>query len=335
MNTFSIEHPSGNQYELDWHDDNAPTDDQLGDILDQHTGLPAPDSWDQNFSPNTTHTSYGGNDLTNTQTMPAQGDIFRGGDAHWWNPTPPAKPTLFPKDNPNGRGVVVYVNGSFSDHTAWTQPFVDSVNKTFTPVHQEVFDWDRSGAGETQTGMAMSDIKGNGPDRLTALISSLRDRYPGQPVLVIGHSNGGNVGYQSVLQGGTYDVSGRPDYLIRLGSPILNDTTGQQMDNDTNTQVIDAYDPDNPNDKRSSPGNRVRSTYSTVAGGGNPTPADTANWHAAEVTPPKSDGLGAQQHTSMISPEVWWQLQGPMLDCGILNGMRGRIYNPYTNRWSR
>jgi|SRR5579883_1788624 len=39
MNTFSIVHPSGEQYELDWYNNHsAPTNRQLGDILTAHTG---------------------------------------------------------------------------------------------------------------------------------------------------------------------------------------------------------------------------------------------------------------------------------------------------------
>lgn len=41
MNTFTIDHPTGEQYEMDWHNDSQPpSNGQLSDILAAHTGLP-------------------------------------------------------------------------------------------------------------------------------------------------------------------------------------------------------------------------------------------------------------------------------------------------------
>lgn len=39
MNKFTIDHPTGEQYQLDWYNDNAaPSNGELGDILSAHTG---------------------------------------------------------------------------------------------------------------------------------------------------------------------------------------------------------------------------------------------------------------------------------------------------------
>jgi len=54
MNTYSIDHPSGLTYDLDWLDDAPPTDDQLGALLAEHSGVPASDPTDSGAAPSAT-----------------------------------------------------------------------------------------------------------------------------------------------------------------------------------------------------------------------------------------------------------------------------------------
>jgi len=52
MKQITLDHPSGPQFQLDWYDDNStPSDDQLGSILADDSGMPATASSNMPTSP--------------------------------------------------------------------------------------------------------------------------------------------------------------------------------------------------------------------------------------------------------------------------------------------
>lgn len=89
MQTFSVDHPSGAQYDVDWYNDGTPpTDDQLGSILADHSGMPpaTANSTEADSSPNFDVT--GDDDQGQLTTASSHGQIGRSQNVPYAPPLP-------------------------------------------------------------------------------------------------------------------------------------------------------------------------------------------------------------------------------------------------------
>jgi len=131
--------------------------------------------------------------------------------------------------DPSGRTHLVFVHGSFSGPATWNEAFVSRVMACFgVPASERrakvhFFRWSGAAHGSAigaEAGPALADV-----------LSGLR----GEPVVVVCHSNGGNVAV-GALNYGSEDA--RVNVLVRLGSPPMANLTSVRQ----GTIVVDVFD---------------------------------------------------------------------------------------------
>lgn len=234
---------------------------------------------------------------------------------------PPAPVNLYSMDDiagttpadPNSKqGIVVFVPGTNSNYKTFTPDFVNGVDKVYRPQANYFFNWDASGVGTGTSSAAVSDIKGNASEKLAEEIQALKDKYPGVPVLVIAHSNGGNVAVEA-----ENDYPGLTDLIIRFGSPDMG--TLDSLDRNSRSSVIDLYDPEDTVDF---------TKVSSLSAGNQGLVPNQKNWHRIKVTAPETGSVlvprGFRKHLNMHSLDVWDQIQGDLLYYGKLKQFGGR-----------
>ncbi len=191
--------------------------------------------------------------------------------------------------------VVIYIHGSLAKDVPFTREYIEQSSRDLGATHTYTYKWISSRRPQGATANRYS-IHGDECDAFMDFVQDIADKHPGQPIIVIAHSNGGNVA-------GAAAVNGSPiSLLFRLGSPPDQAITPQSLQN---TTVIDVYD---PNDKVA--GDRARNLAQLVGFQG--TSQSGSNWYTLEVNAPASfwntTPADIEKHINMTTLDVWKQI---------------------------
>jgi pimeloyl-ACP methyl ester carboxylesterase len=176
-----------------------------------------------------------------------------------------------------------------SDDKTFSKEFMDYASKSLGAVAQYNYAWKSSSKPMASTANRYS-IQGDEADAFKDFIENIPNPS-GLPIVVIAHSNGGNVA--------AYAAQNRaPIYaIVRLGSPPDAQITPQSMER---TIVFDVYDPKDKVVK----GARIFGFQGQRHQG--------PCWYTIKVNAPASlwnfKPAGAEKHTNMHSIKVWDQL---------------------------
>ncbi len=132
--------------------------------------------------------------------------------------------------DPNGLQIVIFVHGTNSNSRVFDKQFISSVKQTFSATGHVLFNW---------SGTANYNKMEDDAFKFCQFVKQVRDKHPFEPIIVVAHSNGGNVATYAANIGAPINA------IIRLGSPTPN---GFQDPNWTrippHTVVFNFYDPD-------------------------------------------------------------------------------------------
>ena len=135
-----------------------------------------------------------------------------------------------------------------------------------------------------------------GPELATYVENVAGPMHPGEPIYIVGHSNGGNIAVIAAQN------TVRIKLVIRLGSP----PNGNAAKVDQYCKVLDVYDPLD----------RIGYGASQAVGAAISRPPDCANWRSVKVNAPWSrwdlffhgQPRGLQKHVNMHTVDVWQQV---------------------------
>ncbi|PMB17292.1 RHS repeat-associated core domain-containing protein [Fischerella thermalis] len=197
------------------------------------------------------------------------------------------------RTDPSGQDcIVVFIHGTMSSDKTFSKEFMDHASKSLGAVAQYNYAWKSSSRPLGSTANRYS-IQGPEADAFKDFIENIPNPS-GLPIVVIGHSNGGNVAAYAAQDGA-------PIYaIVRLGSPPDAQITPQRMEHVT---VFDVYDP-----KDTVAGSRVNDAQIFGFQGQR---HQGSCWYTIRVNAPAKRNLipdDKEKHTNMHSIEVWNQL---------------------------
>lgn len=186
--------------------------------------------------------------------------------------------------------IVVFIHGTLSNDRTFSKEFIDYVSKTLGAVVVENYAW-LSASRKFGSTANRNAIQGDEAEAFKEFIETLQDEHSGLPIVVVGHSNGGNVAAFAAQNGAPIHA------LIRLGSPPDALITPERMEN---TIVFDVLDPkDTVVDYARAIGFQGRRHSGNC-------------WYTIQVSAPASFWnlmlAKVEKHTNMHSIQVWDQL---------------------------
>ncbi len=191
--------------------------------------------------------------------------------------------------------VVVFIHGTMSRDTTFSKEFIDYVADTLGATGRTYnYSWQSSKRALGATANRYS-IQGDEAEAFADYVKQVQEKHSGLPIVVVGHSNGGNVAAFAAQNGAPINA------IIRLGSPPDALITPERMQN---VIVFDVYD---PNDTVA--GSRPNLANAVGFHGGR---HEGSCWYTIRVNAPASrwnfisDGI--EKHMNMHSVDVWKQL---------------------------
>jgi len=190
--------------------------------------------------------------------------------------------------------VVVFIHGTLSNDKTFSKEFMDYAAKSLGAVAVQNYAWQSSSRKLGSTANCNS-IQGDEAEAFKDFIEKISEENPGLPIVVVGHSNGGNVAAFAAQNGAPINA------IIRLGSPPDALITPERMQN---VIVFDVYD---PNDTVAG---SKRNIAQAVGFQGKRHAASC--WYTIQVDAPASlwnfTPAGIEKHMNMHSISVWDQL---------------------------
>jgi RHS repeat-associated protein len=194
------------------------------------------------------------------------------------------------RTDPSGQDcIVVFIHDTMSNDKTFSKEFMDHASKCLGAVAQYNYAWKSSSKPMASTANRYS-IQGDEADTFKDFIENIPNPS-GLPIVVIAHSNGGNVAAYAAQDGAPINA------IVRLGSPPDAQITPQRMEH---TIVFDVYDPKDTVVK-----------YARIVGFQGQRHQGSC-WYTIKVNAPASlwnfIPAGVEKHMNMHSIEVWNQL---------------------------
>ncbi|MFQ3611909.1 MAG: alpha/beta fold hydrolase [Fimbriimonadales bacterium] len=184
---------------------------------------------------------------------------------------------------------MIFVHGSNADSTVFDKSFISAVKQTFGATGHVMFDW---------SGTMSYNVMENDARKFCEFVKQVKEKHPLEPVIVVAHSNGGNVATLAASLGAPINT------IIRLGSPTPNRFQNPNWTKvPNNVTVFNFYDP-----------NDAVVNNSFVAGGG---PAENAPFINIAICGDPNNRLPQSDpraiHSNLRSAEVWNSQVAPYL----------------------